>query len=113
MGAIIGSSRRTLDFAAGSSNPSPARANRGLWQTLQHLNGLATVDEDAQIQLQDTQKLYDKVFSDFRKAGLQDRKALIARIQLPLQQRQTQLDRYLTEALLGLQRLGQTANKDR
>ncbi len=80
---------------------------------LQHLNGLATVDEDAQIQLQDTQKLYDKVFSDFRKAGLQDRKALIARIQLPLQQRQTQLDRYLTEALLGLQRLGQTANKDR
>lgn len=80
---------------------------------LQQLAAIQGVDNDAKVQIEDTQKLYDKVFNDFRKAGLQDRKALIARIQLPLQQRQTQLDRYLTEALLGLQRLGQTANKDR
>jgi tetratricopeptide (TPR) repeat protein len=82
-------------------------------QRLARLNQSGPMDEDLKTQLQDSNKLYEKVHNDFLKAGLQDRKALIARVQQPLQQRQLQLDRYLTEALLGLQRLGQTANKDR
>ncbi|MEY2864106.1 MAG: hypothetical protein RLY58_1813 [Pseudomonadota bacterium] len=82
-------------------------------QRLSRLNQSSNMDEDVKIQLDDSNKRYEKVRSDFLKAGLQDRKALIARVQQPLQQRQLQLDRYLTEALLGLQRLGETANKDR
>lgn len=82
-------------------------------QRLTRLNQSTGMDEDVKTQLEDSNKRHEKVRSDFLKAGLQDRKALIARVQQPLQQRQLQLDRYLTEALLGLQRLGETANKDR
>lgn len=77
---------------------------------LQQSNKMSADDLE---RFQDTQKLYEKVRNDFQKAGLQDRKALIARVEQPLQQRQVQLERYLTDALLGLQRLSQTAQKDR
>lgn len=82
-------------------------------QRIDRLNKSNQVSPDDQTSLKETLELYQKVRQDFQKAGLQDRKALIARVQQPLQQRQMQLDRYLTEALLGLQRLRQHANKDR
>jgi hypothetical protein len=49
--------------------------------------------------------LLEKVKSDFQKSEAQDQKALLAQIRLSLSQKQLQIDNYLTESLLGLQRV--------
>ena len=97
-----------------SEHPPRARGHSHNDRRSARLTKSQQVSSDDQTNVKETVELYQKVRQDFQKAGLQDRKALIARVQQPLQQRQMQLDRYLTEALLGLQRLRQhSANKDR
>jgi hypothetical protein len=49
--------------------------------------------------------LFDKVKDDFEKSGAQDHKALLGQIRVNLKEKQLQIDHYLTESLLGLQRV--------
>jgi|GEM_PF-3261464 len=73
---------------------------------LQDLEALkAKVNPDELDDLKATRVLLDKVKLDFQKAELQDHKALLAQIRATLKQSRERLDYYLTEALLGLQRV--------
>ena len=56
--------------------------------------------------------LLDKVKSDFQKSEAQDQKALLAQIRMSLEQKQIQIDQYLTESLLGLQRVSRGHSSD-
>ena len=78
---------------------------------LNRLENRTDLNRDDRLALHETQDLYDKVRMDFDKAAGQDRVALIARIRVPLKKRQEQLDRYLLEALLGLQRVEQSKER--
>ena len=82
-------------------------------QRLLSLESNPSRDTDDKLRLADSRKLYERVKQQFEQAEQQDEIALKARIRVQLEQRQNYLARYLTEALLGLQRLDQSANKDR
>ncbi len=73
---------------------------------LSALEGLSTGTKDDRADLKVTRVLLEKVKADFQKSEAQDRKALLAQIRVSLKQKQLQLDHYLTESLLGLQRVG-------
>lgn len=70
-------------------------------------------DNDDKLRLTEMRQQYAHITQQFEQAEQQDDLALKARIRAQLELRQTYLARYLTEALLGLQRLEQSANKDR
>jgi len=82
-------------------------------QRLSSLESNRLTDADDKLRLVEARKQYERVKQQFEQAEQQDDIALKARIRAQLEQRQTYLARYLTEALLGLQRLDQSANKDR
>ena len=82
-------------------------------QRLLSLESNPSRDTDDKLRLAESRKLYERVKQQFEQAEQQDEIALKARIRVQLEQRQNYLARYLTEALLGLQRLDQSANKDR
>jgi len=69
------------------------------------LESLRTSNKEVQIDIKAVRGLLNKVTSDFQKAEAQDQKALLAQIRLSLDQKQLQIDHYLTESLLGLQRV--------
>jgi hypothetical protein len=71
---------------------------------LAELEAAQTSPED-RTDIKAAHELLEKVKSDFQKSGQQDHKALLAQIRLSLKQKQLQLDHYLTESLLGLQRV--------
>jgi hypothetical protein len=71
---------------------------------LAELEAAQTSTED-RTDIKAAHELLDKVKSDFQKSAQQDHKALLAQIRLSLKQKQLQLDHYLTESLLGLQRV--------
>ncbi len=72
---------------------------------LAEIEAAKTPDREAQTDIKAVRELLDKVKSDFQKSAEQDHKALLAQIRLSLKQKQLQLDHYLTESLLGLQRV--------
>ncbi|MEC7119274.1 MAG: hypothetical protein VXW65_05145 [Pseudomonadota bacterium] len=82
-------------------------------QRLVTLEAQRNINTEDQQRLADIRQQYDRVKKQFEDADQQDRIALNTRIQAQLEQRQEYLTRYLTEALLGLQRLDQSASKDR
>lgn len=82
-------------------------------QRLSSLESNRLADADDKLRLAEARKQYERVEQQFEQAEQQDDIALKARIRAQLEIRQTYLARYLTEALLGLQRLDQSANKDR
>lgn len=69
------------------------------------LEAFKTSDKEVQTDIQAVRVLLNKVKSDFQKSEEQDHKALLAQIRLTLEQKQLQIDHYLTESLLGLQRV--------
>lgn len=72
---------------------------------LTELEAARTRNKEEQTDIKAARDLLDKVKSDFQKSAQQDHKALLAQIRVSLKQRQLQLDHYLTESLLGLQRV--------
>lgn len=70
------------------------------------IEAVKTSDKEVQADIKAVRVLLDKVKSDFQKSEAQDRKALLAQIRIVLDQKQLQIDHYLTESLLGLQRVG-------
>ncbi len=72
---------------------------------LTELEALKVTDKEVQIDIKAARGLLEKVKSDFQKSEAQDQKALLAQIRLSLSQKQLQIDNYLTESLLGLQRV--------
>jgi len=72
---------------------------------LMELEAAKTANREEQTDIKAARELLNKVKSDFQKSAEQDHKALLAQIRLSLKQRQLQLDHYLTESLLGLQRV--------
>lgn len=82
-------------------------------QRLVSLESNRSADADDKLRLADARKQYERIKQQFENAKIQDEIALKSRIRAQLEHRQTYLARYLTEALLGLQRLDQSANKDR
>ncbi len=82
-------------------------------QRLLSLESNLLADADDKLRLADARKQYERIKQQFEQAETQDETALKARIRAQLERRQNYLARYLTEALLGLQRLDQSANKDR
>ncbi len=69
------------------------------------LESLKTSDKEEQTDIKAVRMLLNKVKSDFQKSEAQDQKALLAQIRFSLDQKQLQIDHYLTESLLGLQRV--------
>lgn len=69
------------------------------------LEGLNVSDKEVQADIRAVRVLLEKVKSDFQKSEAQDHKALLAQIRITLEQKQLQIDHYLTESLLGLQRV--------
>lgn len=69
------------------------------------LEALRVSDKEVQTDIKAVRVLLEKVKSDFQKSEAQDHKALLAQIRSALAQKQLQIDNYLTEALLGLQRV--------
>ena len=67
--------------------------------------GMKVSSREDQADITAVRVLLEKVKSDFQKSEAQDQKALLAQIRISLDQKQLQLDHYLTEALLGLQRV--------
>jgi hypothetical protein len=65
----------------------------------------AQTSKEERTDIKAAHELLDKVRSDFKKSAQQDHKALLAQIRISLKQKQFQLDHYLTESLLGLQRV--------
>lgn len=82
-------------------------------QRLSSLESSTLTDADDKMRLADIRKQYERIQQQFEQAEQQDELALKARVRQQLEVRQNYLARYLTEALLGLQRLDQSANKDR
>ena len=82
-------------------------------QRLLSLESNRNTDADDKLRLVEARRQYDRIKQQFEQAEQQDDLALKARIRAQLSLRQTYLARYLTESLLGLQRLDQSANKDR
>lgn len=76
------------------------------------LEAIRTRDKEVQTDIKAVRTLLSKVTSDFQKSEAQDRKALLAQIRFTLDQKQLQIDHYLTESLLGLQRVssGRSSN---
>jgi len=74
------------------------------------LEALPNVSREDRTDIKATRVLLDKVTDDFEKSGAQDHKALLAQIRVTLKEKQLQLDHYLTESLLGLQRVGDKAH---
>jgi hypothetical protein len=72
---------------------------------LAELEAAKTHDREEQTDIKAARELLNKVQSDFQKSAQQDHKALLAQIRVSLKQKQFQLDHYLTESLLGLQRV--------
>ncbi len=72
---------------------------------LAELEAAKTANKEEQTDIKAARELLNKVKSDFQKSAAKDHKALLAQIRLSLKQRQLQLDHYLTESLLGLQRV--------
>lgn len=64
----------------------------------------ATLQSDAQSDLNEATRLATKIQDAFDKAHVQDQKVLVERILQVLERREHKLNGYLTEALLGLQR---------
>lgn len=90
--------------------------NQRLLQYQQRLTSLESnrlLDADDKLRLSEARQQFERVKQQFERAEQQDEVALKARIRAQLELRQNHLARYLTEALLGLQRLDQSANKDR
>lgn len=69
------------------------------------LESIKITDKEDQTDIKAVRVLLTKVKSDFEKSEAQDQKALLAQIRVSLDQKQLQIDHYLTEALLGLQRV--------
>ncbi|MBC7752293.1 MAG: hypothetical protein H7Z73_11385 [Candidatus Saccharibacteria bacterium] len=69
------------------------------------LESIQVTDKEDQTDIKSVRVLLTKVKSDFQKSEAQDQKALLAQIRVSLDQKQLQIDHYLTEALLGLQRV--------
>jgi hypothetical protein len=82
-------------------------------QRLVSLESNRSMDADDKLRLVEARRQYERVKQQFEQAEQQDDIALKARIRAQLTVRQNYLARYLTESLLGLQRLDQSANKDR
>ncbi len=77
------------------------------------LEALRISSKEDQTDIKAVRSLLNKVKSDFQKSEAQDQKALLAQIRISLEQKQLQIDHYLTESLLGLQRVtgGRSADK--
>lgn len=69
------------------------------------LEAMRVSDKEVQTDIKAVRVLLEKVKSDFQKSKSQDQTALLAQIRFSLAQKQLQIDHYLTEALLGLQRV--------
>lgn len=69
------------------------------------LEAMRVSDKELQTDIKAVRVLLEKVKSDFQKSKSQDQTALLAQIRFSLAQKQLQIDHYLTEALLGLQRV--------
>ncbi len=78
----------------------------GYDKQLDVLEALPNQSREDRTDIKAARVLFDKVKDDFEKSGAQDHKALLAQIRVSLKEKQLQLDHYLTESLLGLQRVG-------
>jgi hypothetical protein len=76
------------------------------------LEGMKVSSREDQADITAVRVLLEKVKSDFQKSEAQDKKALLAQIRISLDQKQLQLDHYLTESLLGLQRVSRGHSSD-